>query len=167
MCGGLLRRNRAFAVSKAQRTMGNWEMSIHPLFQLTLGWTAANHGYPRITWCYLRLLRKNLIHIWLFPVCTLRSVQNLIIPTFFFFFFFFFLEKARTTQPRWHLDNTIKTLRRYRCREIMASYRSREEILILREESKGQKISKKVKTGEKETHGGSGLGGRGRKSAWE
>ena len=48
----------------------------------------------------------------------------------------------------------------------MASYRSREEVLIY-EKKVRDKESEEVKTEREETHGGSGLGGRGRKSAWE
>ena len=80
--------------------------------------------------------------------------------------FFFFFGEARTTQPKCHLENTTKTLRRYICREVMASHRSREEILIYEKKVK-DKMSEEVKTEIEETHGGSGLGGRGRKSACE
>ena len=39
----------ALAASGADRTMGGCEVSIYPLFQSTLGWKAANQGYPKIT----------------------------------------------------------------------------------------------------------------------
>ena len=39
---------KAFAVLGAKRTMGSCNMLIHPLFQSTLGWKAANQGYPKI-----------------------------------------------------------------------------------------------------------------------
>ena len=38
----------AFAVFGADRTIGSCDMLIHPLFQSTLGWKAANQGYPKI-----------------------------------------------------------------------------------------------------------------------
>ena len=38
----------ALAAFGADRTMGSWEMSIHPFFQSTLGWKAVNQGYPKI-----------------------------------------------------------------------------------------------------------------------
>ena len=38
----------AFAAFGADRIIGSCDMSIHPLFQSTLGWKAANQGYPKI-----------------------------------------------------------------------------------------------------------------------
>ena len=38
----------AFAALGADKTIGSCEMSIHPFFQSTLGWKAANQGYPKI-----------------------------------------------------------------------------------------------------------------------
>ena len=38
----------AFAVFEADRTIGSCDISIHPLFQSTLGWKAANQGYLKI-----------------------------------------------------------------------------------------------------------------------
>ena len=38
----------AFAAFGADRTIGSCDMLIHPLFQSTLGWKAANQGYPKI-----------------------------------------------------------------------------------------------------------------------
>ena len=39
----------ALAMFGADRTIGSWDMSIQPLFQSTLCWKAANHGYPKIS----------------------------------------------------------------------------------------------------------------------
>jgi len=39
-----------FGASGADTTMGSCETSIHPLAQSTLGWYAANQGYPRMSW---------------------------------------------------------------------------------------------------------------------
>ena len=38
----------AFAAFGANRTIGSCDISIHPLFQSTLGWKAVNQGYPKI-----------------------------------------------------------------------------------------------------------------------
>ena len=38
----------AFAAFGADRTIGSCDMSIHPLFQSTLGWKAANQGYLKM-----------------------------------------------------------------------------------------------------------------------
>jgi hypothetical protein len=37
-------RNRAQVAFEVWSIIGSWPWSIHPLFQLILGWKAANHG---------------------------------------------------------------------------------------------------------------------------
>ena len=44
----------ASAAFGADRTIGSCDMSIHPFFQSTLGWKAANQGYPKIALWSLR-----------------------------------------------------------------------------------------------------------------
>ena len=62
------------------------------------------------------------------------------------------------------MENTTRTLRLYRCRETAAFKSNPEKKEFYIKKIKDGK-SKKVKTERRETHGGSGLGGRGRKSA--
>ena len=45
ICHGM---NHAFIVLGAQSMIGNWEWSIHPLFQSICGCAAANQGYPKM-----------------------------------------------------------------------------------------------------------------------
>ena len=64
----------AFLALGAQRMMGNWVWSIHPLFQPMLGCTAANQEYPKMALCSPKSVRKNQrVVVWL-PVLTFRSV---------------------------------------------------------------------------------------------
>ena len=67
-------RNRAFVASAALSTMESWVWSIHPLFQLIFGCTAANQGYPSIALCSPSSVRKNLIFVEVDPVWIARSV---------------------------------------------------------------------------------------------
>ena len=60
--------NCALAVSGALNTMGSCIWSINPLFQLILGCTAVNHGYPRIALCSPSCVRKNLMLVVVVPV---------------------------------------------------------------------------------------------------
>ena len=66
--------NRAFAASGVLNMMGSCIWSIHPLLQSILGWTAVNHGYPRITLCSPNWVRKNLMLVVVAPVHMARSV---------------------------------------------------------------------------------------------
>src|SRR6266403_1085625 len=67
-------RNRAFAVSEVLNTIGRCVWSIHPLLQSILGFTATNHGYPKIALCSPSCVRKNLMFVVVKPVRMARSV---------------------------------------------------------------------------------------------
>ncbi len=66
--------NCALAASGALNTMGSCVWLIHPLFQLILGCTAVNQGYPRIALCSPSWVRKNLILVVVMPIRMARSV---------------------------------------------------------------------------------------------